>query len=143
MQINRWLHLSSRLWGIFLPCDLFGKGIDQKRFYFYSNEQHNFISCSMVCKILFAPNSPMFQKSCEGEEDGKNWQMQSVLLFQEMQKPIEMLIYYLFRITAFMNASSQCFLIDSFFKLYFGYFSFVEMSHVTTKFKSCMNRKVA
>ena len=39
----------------------------------------------MVCKIFFAPISPIFQKSC-GEEDDKNRQMQSVLLFNQTQK---------------------------------------------------------
>ena len=40
----------------------------------------------MVCKIFFAPISPVFQKSCGEEEDDKNRQMQSVLLFNQTQK---------------------------------------------------------
>ena len=40
----------------------------------------------MVCKIFFAPISPIFQKSCGEEEDDKNRQIQSVLLFNQTQK---------------------------------------------------------
>ena len=34
MQIFRWLHLSSSLWGIPLHCNLLRKSIDQKNFFF-------------------------------------------------------------------------------------------------------------
>ena len=40
----------------------------------------------IISKIFFAPNSPIFCKSCGGEEDGKNRQMQSALLFKKTQK---------------------------------------------------------
>ena len=37
-------------------------------------------------KYFFAPNFPIFRKSCKEEEDGENRQMQSVLLFKQTQK---------------------------------------------------------
>ena len=48
----------------------------------------------MVCKIFFAPNSPIFWKSRgeekenteNGEEGRENRQMQSVLFFKQTQK---------------------------------------------------------
>ena len=38
-------------------------------------------------KHFFAPNSLISQKS-HGEEDGKTWHMQSILLFKKMQKAV-------------------------------------------------------
>ena len=68
MKINKWLHLLTGFWEIQLSCHLFRKRIDLKNLPL--RQQPNCISCSMVCKIFFAPNSSIFRKCLR--KDWKN-----------------------------------------------------------------------
>ena len=51
--INRWVHLSSSLWGIPLRYNLFRKRLDQKKF---------LVSFLMVCNIFFCSECPRYSR---------------------------------------------------------------------------------
>ena len=82
-QINRWLHLLRKLWGIPICCGLFRKRMD-KKIPFHSNKELNCISCSKVCKIFFCSEFPVNpEKQWIKEEEER--QLRSVLLFKKKQ----------------------------------------------------------
>ena len=86
VQIKRWLYLSSSIYGIPLRCDLFRKRMNSKNFQFIGKKL-KCISCSMVCKIIFFPNSQIFRiRLAESqEEEGELRQLQSILRFTQAQ----------------------------------------------------------
>ena len=63
MQIDRWLHLSSSLWGIPLCCDFFRKRIGQKNFPLIATSNRIVLAVQWSLKYFFAPNSPSLRKS--------------------------------------------------------------------------------
>ena len=60
MQINRWLHLSSSLWGI--PLRLVHKNNRTEKFPFIATYNWIVLAVWWSVKYYFAPNSPIFQK---------------------------------------------------------------------------------
>ena len=83
MQMIRWQHLSTDLWGISLRCNLFRKRIGHQ---VPIVATPNLNVRLMVCKIFFfAPNCPIFRPSA-AEEEQRDWQLQSGMLFKQTQK---------------------------------------------------------
>ena len=82
MQMNRWLRLSSSLWGIPL-CDLIRKRIDQKKFSFIPANNRIVLAVQWSVKHFLDRNSPSFRKS-GGEKKKKRGNYED--FFKQMQK---------------------------------------------------------
>ena len=69
LEVNRWLHLSTSLWGNPLCCDLLSKRIDQKNFFFMATINVNCVSCLMDGTILFCSEfSDIRERSRRGKK---------------------------------------------------------------------------
>ena len=78
MQINRWLYQSSSPFAA--TCR------EKEKYPFIATNNWIVLAVQWPVKYFFAPNFPIFRKSCGEEEDGENRQMQSALLFKQTQK---------------------------------------------------------
>ena len=85
MQINRWLHLSSSLWGIPYCCDFFRKRIDQKKFPFIVADNRIVLAVQWSVKYFFALNSPLFRKR-SGEKKKKRGNYEAFFFSSERKK---------------------------------------------------------
>ena len=64
MQINKWLYLSTGVWGIRLFCDLFRERIDQKKGLLWE-QLTEFLVVTYSVTNFFAMNFPIFWKSLD------------------------------------------------------------------------------
>ena len=73
MQISRWSHLSSNLWGIslgnFPSLAYVQKKNRPEKFSFIATNNGIVSTVQWSLKYLFAPNSPLFQKGSVEEKD--------------------------------------------------------------------------
>ena len=80
MQIYRWLHLSSSLWGNSPTLRIVPKKKNRPEKYpFKATNNLIVLAVRWSVKYFSAPNSPLFRKSRGGEENGVSRQMQRKL----------------------------------------------------------------
>ena len=86
MQINKWLHLSIRLFKIPPRCDFFRRRIDQKNFLSKQQETELFDSQQNIFRFEF----PIILKKCgkkeDEEEERKKTRICKVLCFLDKSK---------------------------------------------------------
>ena len=90
MQVDRWLYLSSSLWGVPLCYNLFWKRIDPKNFLFTGTNNWIVLAFRWSVKCFFSPNPQIFlimlaEKREEGKEE-EHRQLQSIIPFTLTQK---------------------------------------------------------
>ena len=92
MQINRWLHSSSRFWEIPFHCNLFRKKNRPKKLPFKVTNKIILLAAQRSVNFFFGPSSLIFLKSC-WEEDERKLANKIRFAFQANTKTLE--IYFL------------------------------------------------
>ena len=86
LQVNRWLHLSTSLWGNPVCSDLLSKRIDQKNFPFMATINWIVLALWWSAQYCFPLNSLIFGKSLDEGRKQIARQLKSCMFYKQMQK---------------------------------------------------------